>query len=171
MDDQKHYYMQFEPRVWLSDPRLSLCTPETRGVWIDLISIMHEDDRCGQAIGSTEDLARLARCSPEVLIRALTDLKTRDAADVTFRNSHVTVVNRRMRKEFLARKNNAIRVREYRMKRKCNTPCNGHNNSNNQNTPKPPQAGAGNFEESERKKRRRSPEERFADRLLAAENQ
>lgn len=166
MDDTKHFYMQFEPSVWLSDPKLSLCTAETRGVWIDLICIMHKNDRCGQAIGSTEELARLARCSPEVLIRSLTDLKARNAADVTLRNNNVTVVNRRMRKEYLNRKNSAKRVRKHRMKRECNAPCNGHSNSNSHNqTPlNPPQAGDG--VDGSEKKKRRSAEERFADRVL-----
>jgi hypothetical protein len=42
--------MQYFPREWLSDAKVSQCRPATRGIWWDAISAMHEIDRCGQML-------------------------------------------------------------------------------------------------------------------------
>lgn len=95
----KHPYIPFYTGDWLKDPRLSLCSPATRGVWIDLICAMHEFDRCGELRGTTEELARLARCSTVELTQALTELQNKRAADVLQRNGSWTIANRRMKRE------------------------------------------------------------------------
>lgn len=107
---------------WLKDPALSLCSPATRGVWIDLICAMHELGRVGELRGTTEQLARLARCQPAELESALTELQTTGAADVTERNKIVTVENRRMKKEHNERNGNALRQERFRAKRASNAP-------------------------------------------------
>ena len=84
---------------WLKDPDLSMCAPATRGIWIDLLCAMHERDRSGELRGTTEQIARLARCSTVELEAALTDLQTSDAADVERRNGSWLIANRRMKKE------------------------------------------------------------------------
>jgi hypothetical protein len=84
---------------WLKDPDLSFCMPATRGVWIDLLCAMHERGRLGELRGTTEQLARLARCSTVELEAALTDLQSTNAADVEKRNGSWVIANRRMRKE------------------------------------------------------------------------
>lgn len=99
---------------WLKDPAVSFCAPATRGIWIDLICAMHESDRSGELRGTREQLARIARCSTVELDAALTDLQTSKAADVTDRNGVVTLTNRRMNREFLARKEAARRQAECR---------------------------------------------------------
>jgi hypothetical protein len=92
-------HIQFYPGDWLKDPRLSLCSPSARGVWIDLICAMHELDQSGQLCGTTEELSRLARCSTVELTHALIDLQNKRAADVTQRSGGWVVANRRMKRE------------------------------------------------------------------------
>lgn len=92
-------YLQFFIGDWIKDPKLSLCTPATRGVWIDLLCAMHELDRAGELRGTTEQLARLARCSPVELEAALTDLQTSEAAGVHQRNGGWVLVNFRMKRK------------------------------------------------------------------------
>lgn len=95
----KQPYFPFYTGDWLKDPRLSLCSPTTRGVWIDLICAMHEFDRSGELRGTSEELARLARCSTVELEVALTDLQNKRAADVIQRNGSWIIANRRMKRE------------------------------------------------------------------------
>lgn len=115
-------YFPFYPGDWLKDPALSLCTPATRGVWIDLLSAMHEAGRVGSLSGTREQLARLARCVPADLAQALTDLQTTGAADVSERNGCVTVTNRRMVREAKERADNALRQAKHRGKSSSNAP-------------------------------------------------
>jgi hypothetical protein len=115
--------MQFFTGDWLKDPCLTICSPASRGVWIDLLSAMHESGRSGELRGTTDQLARLARCLTSDLVAALTELKTTGAALVTERNKIVTVTNRRMAREHKLRNSNAKRQERFREKqtqRSCN---------------------------------------------------
>jgi hypothetical protein len=102
---------------WLKDPAVSVCSPATRGVWTDLLCAMHEADRSGLLRGTDDQLARLARCSTVELVQARTDLQATGAADVTERNGQVTIINRRMHREWLDRKANRDRQMRSRSKR------------------------------------------------------
>lgn len=88
---------------WMKDPKLSLCKPATRGVWMDLLCAMHECDRLGELRGTSEQLARLARCSTAELVEALTELQTTDAAELLQRNGTWVIANRRMKRESVIR--------------------------------------------------------------------
>lgn len=107
-------YMAFYIGDWLTDPAVSLCTPATRGVWIDLLSAMHGAGRVGSLTGTREQLARLGRCVPADLALALTDLQATGAADVSERNGVITVVNRRMRREAQEREATRLRQAKFR---------------------------------------------------------
>ena len=108
-------YMPFFIGDWLKDPELSLCTPATRGVWMDLLCAMHEAGRVGSLRGTREQLARLARCVPADLDHALTDLQATGAACVdSDRNGIVTVTNRRMNREAKERESAALRQARHR---------------------------------------------------------
>jgi len=109
----RYPWIQFYPNDWLADPRLSMCSATTRGIWMDLICIMHKLDRCGQITGTLEQIARTCRCTVVELEVAIAELSQTNAADVTFSNDSVTIINRRMKKEVSGRE----RVRKYR--RKC----------------------------------------------------
>src|ERR1022692_1165851 len=84
---------------WMKDTELSLCAPATRGVWIDLLCAMHEHNRCGELSGTSDQLARLARCSTSELEAALTDLQTTNAAVVDKFDDSWVIANRRMKRE------------------------------------------------------------------------
>ena len=103
-------YIQFYPGDWLiKDPALTLCSPETRGIWIDFICAMHELDRCGVIAGTHEQLARIGRCSIPQIEHAINELSTTQAADVTDRHEIVTVICRRMKNEYNERESNRLR--------------------------------------------------------------
>lgn len=110
----KKPYMPFFTGDWMKDPAVSICTPATRGVWIDLLSAMHEAGRSGELCGTPEQLARLARCSTADLSLALTDLQTTGAAVVSNRNGVVTVINRRMKRDAEKRDRDLKRQRKHR---------------------------------------------------------
>jgi len=95
----KHFYLKFNTGDWLTDPRLSLCSPLARGVWMDLLCAMHQLDRSGELRGTTEELARLARCSTEEFVKAMTDIQNKLAGDVQQRNGSWSIANRRMKRE------------------------------------------------------------------------
>lgn len=81
---------------WLSDAELSLCSPATRGIWMDLLCRMHDAGRSGEVRGNLKQLAVLARCLPSEAEAALADLADTGAADVSEKGGVYTVRNRRM---------------------------------------------------------------------------
>lgn len=83
---------------WMKDPKLSLCSPATRGVWIDLICRLHELDQGGRITANVQQLARLCRCSDVEMHSAITELLTTDSAEVYERNGLFTIICKRMRK-------------------------------------------------------------------------
>lgn len=107
-------YIQFFPADWLSDPRLSMCSPSTRGIWMDAVCAMHASGRAGELTGTTDQLARACRCLPAEMCDAIADLKTTGAATITERNGFVTLVNRRMKREAGKRKLNLERQKKHR---------------------------------------------------------
>jgi hypothetical protein len=110
----KNPYIPLYTGDWLKDPALTICEPSTRGIWMDLICVMHELDRTGELRGTTDKIARLARCSTEQLKSALTELQITGAALVTERNGIVTLTNRRMKREFDKRLLTKKRVERFR---------------------------------------------------------
>jgi hypothetical protein len=68
---------------------------------------MHEFNRSGELRGTSDELARLARCSTVELVAALTDLQNKRAADVIQRNGSWTVTNRRMKRDADTRRKKA----------------------------------------------------------------
>jgi hypothetical protein len=74
--------MKFYPADWRGDPRLRLCSLTARGLWIDLMSYMHEGEPYGYLTidGAQPDpqgiAALVGRPVPEVK-RALSELQTR----------------------------------------------------------------------------------------------
>lgn len=112
--------MQFYTGDWLKSPDLTICSPETRGIWMDFLCVMHERDRSGVIAGTREQLARLGRCSAVHLDHALSELQTSGAASVTERSGIVTVLNRRMNREAKEREANALRQARHRGSKSSN---------------------------------------------------
>jgi hypothetical protein len=106
----------FYPGDWKKDTQLSKCSLAARGAWIELLCAMHENGRTGIVTGTIEELAQICRCKTEDLKSSLDDLKNSKTAHVMVRNKNVTVVNRRMRREHIAREKNKLRVQRHREK-------------------------------------------------------
>tara|TARA_B100000683_G_C12437170_1_gene534401 strand:+ start:414 stop:1262 length:849 start_codon:yes stop_codon:yes gene_type:complete len=73
---------------WLSDEELRACSPGSRGIWADMLSLMHKSDRCGYLLvggkaPSHEQIARMTGCSSDELSRHLTELKDTGVVSVT----------------------------------------------------------------------------------------
>lgn len=100
MPKAKQPYLPLYTGDWMKDPAVSLCEPSTRGIWIDLLCAMHEAGREGKLCGTTEQLARMARCTPAQLSSALTDLSDNGAASIESRNGKTVVTNFRMVREY-----------------------------------------------------------------------
>lgn len=88
-------YLPLYTGDWKKDPALSLCSPATRGVWIDLLCSMH-DGRIGQVTGTPIQLAQLCRCDAASMLTALKELQANKAANISDRLGVFTVVCRRM---------------------------------------------------------------------------
>ena len=136
-------YMQFYVADWRADAALSMCLPATRGIWMDLICAMHENDRSGELRGTADQLARIARCRTEELVAALTDLESQNAADIETRNGVYRVSNRRMTREAEKRNANKSRQKKHRDKNRNGTVTREsrgiyQNQSQNQKEPNPP---------------------------------
>src|SRR4051812_48074684 len=95
----KQPYFPWFPDDWLSDEKLRLCSLAARGLWIDLLSLMHKCDRRGylqQANGqpySKEQIARIAGCSAEEAAHLLRELISSGAASA---NERGVIFSRRM---------------------------------------------------------------------------
>ena len=112
--------LQFSTGDWLKDPKLSMCSPAARGIWLDVICAMHELGRSGVLTGTPTQLVRLLRCTETELLSAITELSTTGTADVTERNGVVTLVCRRMKRETKARTEAASRQTKHRESRNSN---------------------------------------------------
>lgn len=117
--DGKDFYLKFVYRDWLSDPQLARCRPSTRGIWMDWLCVMCALDKCGQLTGSLDQLARDGRCRQDEARNAIQDLEQQKAADVErHADGSVTLVNRRMAREFERRKSvNSRKLREREKRR------------------------------------------------------
>jgi hypothetical protein len=93
-----HPYIPLYVGDWLKDPKLSLCSPATRGIWIDIICRLHELDQGGQITANAQQFARLCRCSDVDIHTAIIELQTTNAAEVYERNGIFTVICRRMKR-------------------------------------------------------------------------
>lgn len=104
-------WMKFYPQDWRADEKLRMCGLAARGLWIEMLAIMHRSERYGQLLiaGSSPTEAQLAvqvgASTPEVseMIGQL------EAAGVFSRTGSGVIYSRRMtrdnRKANIARKN------------------------------------------------------------------
>lgn len=122
----QHHPMEWDSRAWRSDPAVHLLTPLARGLWFELLNCMHELGRVGELRGTTEEFAGFARCSPAESAHMITELIRTRAADVTERNGHVTIRNRRMTREHKERESTRLRVQRFRQKASTGPPVTVH---------------------------------------------
>lgn len=113
MDGETFFNLDYAK--WLTDSGLSMCSPATRGVWIDLICVMYQE-RKATITGTCEQLARLSRCSPSLMSDAITELKSTGAAGVRTdpNDSRVSITCRYVQKMMEVRDGNRDRQRKRR---------------------------------------------------------
>ena len=107
-------YFPFYPGDWMKDPALSMCTPATRGIWIDLICAMHELDRMGEVRGTLQALSQTCRCTAAAMKVSLKELDRTKTAIVNYCNGEVTVICRRMQRAYIERDETRKRVQKHR---------------------------------------------------------
>lgn len=116
-------FIQLFTGDWIKDPAVGMLSPAARGIWIDLLCVMHELDQCGAIVGNRAQIARLARCSVDELGGALNEFQMTNTCDVKLDdNGMVTLVNRRMARAYKERKDNACRQAAFRQRRDGNGP-------------------------------------------------
>lgn len=104
-------WLKFYPTDWRSDPALRMCGLAARGLWIEMIALMHEAVPYGHLLVSGRSptdaqLAVLAGTTPDQIPELLGEL---DAAGVFSRTKEGVIYSRKMtriaKKSAIARKN------------------------------------------------------------------
>ncbi len=145
---ERHWYMGWVVNDWMTDPAVSLLKESTRGIFFDALCCMFLQDRCGQIVGTIVDLARLCRTTPNAMRAAVDDIRFRNAADVSEADNLVTLKNRRMSREYEARKSSAERKKRQRcgnvtqMSAPCHADVPPHSKSKSHSNKKNTSAGA-----------------------------
>lgn len=94
-------WMKFYPADWRADPALRMCSIAARGLWIEMLCVMHEAEPYGSLLVkgapiSTRQLGQLAGITQDEAEALLGEL---DAAGVFSREDNGTVYSRRMRSD------------------------------------------------------------------------
>lgn len=94
-------WLKFYPTDWQSDPLLGTCSLAARGLWIEMLCVMHSAEPAGSLVRRGEPLslpqiAILARTSPKEAGRLLDELET---AGVFSRDDDGAIFSRRMRRD------------------------------------------------------------------------
>lgn len=104
-------WMKFYPQDWRADEKLRLCSLAARGLWIEMLAIMHRSERYGQLliggqVPTDTQIAVQVGASPPEVTACLADL---ESAGVFSRTAKGVIFSRRMardhRKAETARKN------------------------------------------------------------------
>lgn len=93
--------MKFYPADWQADELLGMCTLAARGLWIEMIGIMHKADPYGHLVvngrpPTDTQLAALARCPPDQIPSLLDELEN---AGVFSRTRTRVIYSRRMTRD------------------------------------------------------------------------
>jgi hypothetical protein len=76
----KQAWLKFNPQDWRGDAKLRICSIGARGLWVEMICIMHEGEPYGHLLVSdrpptTKQLAALAGISHAECEKFLTELE------------------------------------------------------------------------------------------------
>lgn len=150
-------WMKFYPTDWRADPRLRMCSLTARGLWIEMLTVMHEAVPYGHLLVSGRpltdaQLAALAGAPTDQVSDAVGEL---EAAGVFSRTREGVIYSRRMtrdaKKSAIARKNGKNGGNPSLSKTKENAASDNQNpterdkpqrpEARGQNTPKAPDGG------------------------------
>lgn len=114
--------IEWDEVAWRLDTEM--LSPEARGIYREILGYLYlQNDRSGQVTGTREELARAGRCTTLQADQTIKELAKYSVVDVQERNGIVTLINRRMKREEIARKSCLLRVKKHRspdVKRPCN---------------------------------------------------
>lgn len=124
---EKLPWTKFEPRAWLAEPGLRMCSLAARGLWMDLLCLMWDADRRGylQLNGHSptpDAIARLTGASPAEVSRLLQELED---SGVLSRDTSEVIYSRRMVREERERNSTRERVSRHRTGKPGRTPKEG----------------------------------------------
>lgn len=108
-------FMKWYPADWINDTRA--LSAEAKGCWIDILCLMWNGPKRGVWSGTYQEFARVTGTPWEIAPRLIQELGK--VSLVTFRDTEVTVHNRRMIRQETHYKSHAIRQRAY-IKRRAN---------------------------------------------------
>jgi hypothetical protein len=96
-----HPWMKFYPSAWRSDPALRMCSIMARGVWIEMICIMHEAVPRGSLLingkaPNDRQIAGNCGCSTKEVSAAIAEL---EEAGVLSRDEQGVIFSRRMKRD------------------------------------------------------------------------
>lgn len=91
-------WMKWYPADWRSDPKLRMCSLAARGLWADMIALMHEAEPYGHLViagtaPSPQQVASLVGAAPREVSALIVQL---EAANVFSRTDDGTIYSRRM---------------------------------------------------------------------------
>lgn len=94
-------WMKFYPSDWRADPALRMCSVGARGLWMEMLCVMHEATPRGSLVVNgrsvnERQLAGLAGCSVDDVASMLSELED---AGVFSREEDGTIFSRRMRRD------------------------------------------------------------------------
>lgn len=100
--EQRKPWMKWYPADWRADPRLRMCGLAARGLWADMLSLMHEAEPYGHLLVSgtaptDRQLAKLVGCTEKECRAALDELKEAGVYSLTVNG---VVYSRRMVRDF-----------------------------------------------------------------------
>lgn len=107
----KNPWMKFYPPDWRADPALRMCSLAARGLWVELIALMHDADPYGHLVvgGRTPTDAQIAMLAGASVDDVRTLLGELEAAGVFSRSGKGVIFSRRMvrdeKKSKIAQKN------------------------------------------------------------------
>ena len=91
-------WKKWYPQDWMSDPKLSMCSPATRGIWADALNVMMLLGTC-KIEGDDAKLSRLLRASEGQISVAHAELKETGTADTRIQNGTKIWESRRLSRE------------------------------------------------------------------------
>lgn len=108
---------QIYPADILRSADLRKCTWATRGIWWDILCLMWFEQEQGKLEGTKTELCRLIGCSTKELNQFIKEAVTKMFANVTVCDKKVTIINRRMHKDYIQRIGSKTRMRQLRQRR------------------------------------------------------
>lgn len=124
MSKNKAPAFQFYVKDWLSDPQLGFCSPSTRGIWVDVLCFMYWENGKGVLQATDQKWAQLCRCTLQefkLFFNEATKYRFCDISEVvTNDNRIITIMSRRMVREYNDKEKNRLKQARYRKRQKGN---------------------------------------------------